>query len=257
MRRWEHEVSAEWLRARKLVLSATDIRKLAPAYRRAVKNKPAEDEIVPEFAAVWADKHTDGYIDVSSPSSAAARGHVMEPYAVRAWNEQSPSTLYHWDDCVIVNGVIGFSPDALNVEQPEGPVSIDHSEIFPKYGMEIKSYEPGHHMQCCLKGKMKHDEIMQIAVAFAVCPGLEEMALVFFCPDAPISMHAEVYTRADLSAQISLVHGVAAEYERNAKLLSAMQPKLEARFSEEEIWNEYIKERMDVSGVFASVFDKR
>jgi hypothetical protein len=90
---------------------------------------------------------------------------------------------------------------------------------------------------------------MQIAVAFAVCPGLEEMALVFFCPSAPISMHAEVYTRADLSAQISTVLGVAAEYERNAKLLAAMdRPKLEAKFTEDEIWIDHVEQELAAYG---------
>ena len=255
MRRWEHQVSADWLRARKRVLSATDIKKLVPAFKRTVKNKPGADEIVPEFAAVWCDKTTDtGDIEIGSPSYAAARGHIMEPYAVDSWNQQCSGQMNHWDDCVITNGVIGFSPDALDAEQPEGVVSIDHKEIHPKAGLEIKSYDPSHHMQCCLKGKMKHDEIMQIAVAFAVCSGLEEMALVFFCPDAPISMHAEIYTRQDLSAQISMVLGIAAEYERNAKLLESIQPKLHACFTEQEIWDEYVEENYNPVSVLSKAF---
>ena len=246
MRRWEHRVSEEWLRARKGVLSATDIKKLVPAYKRVLKKKPKKDEIIPDFAAVWCEKNTDtGDIDTSSPSYAAARGHIMEPYAIHSWNMNGMPAVNHWDDCVVTNGIIGFSPDALDVLQPVESVSISYKDIDPLLGVEVKSYGPDHHIQCCLEGKFDHKEIMQIAVAFAVCPNLGKMALLFFCPDAPISMHADIYTREDLADEIKMVLGIAAEYERNAKLLSKVKGDMEAKFTEQQIWDEYVKERAE------------
>lgn len=261
-KRWTHEVSADWLRARRGVLSATDISKLLPAYKRVLKKKPGKDEIIPEFAAVWAEKHSKNAPDTSSPSSAAARGHIMEPWAVKAWNKEMYPPMFHWDDVVIKHGLLGFSPDALDVEQPRGcvelKVSKDHivgiSGSQPKCGIEIKSYEVGHHMKCVLEDRMNHSELMQIAVAFAVLPSLQTMSLMYFCPGAPIEVWVDRYERAELEDKINLALDVAMEYKRNKDILDAFDfsssNACPAHCTEEEVWQEFVKEQAEDSGLF-------
>ena len=173
MRRWHHEVSAEWLEHRQQVLTATDVVNLLPEYKRYVKAGEPEDKLFPGFAALWCSKHSKGYLDTES-QAAAARGHVMEPYAVTAWNKQAKPEFHHWDDCIITKGLCGFSPDATTVEQPKGIVQMSHfflsdlDEI-----MEVKSYLPDHHMKCFVEDRMEHREIMQVAMAFKILDQLE------------------------------------------------------------------------------------
>lgn len=114
-RRWYHEVSAEWLKARQAVLTATDVAGLLPEYKRYLK-AGSPDVPTPGFSALWCKKHSDVYLDTGS-SDAAARGHIMEPYAIDSWNQQANPTFYHWDDCIICNKMFGFSPDGMTVPQ--------------------------------------------------------------------------------------------------------------------------------------------
>ena len=248
-RRWQHQVSADWLRARKDVLTATEIKGLVPEMKR-LKKKPLKDgEISPAFAALWSEKHTDSEPDVDSPSSDAARGHILEPYAVETWNKiWSPElTMYHWDDCVIKQNHIGFSPDAMDIEQIVANPWLPFSKVNATRIMEIKSYNPAHHMKCVIKDKMDLDEIWQIAVAFWVLPTLEDAFLAFYCPDNPIPMKVFQYKREDFKEQIDMITDILKEYLRTDKeckkiVAYSMYPNL---FTEQQIWNEYMMENYD------------
>lgn len=260
-RRWMHDVSAAWLEARRQVLSATEIRSLVPEYRRLMKKPLKPGEVSPGFAGLWAEKNSDMELDTSSPSYAAARGHIMEPYAVESWNMQTGSgpSMFHWDDCVIVRKGVGFSPDGMNTPQltyypslmvrPDG-MQLMHDGTDVQYSpteiMEIKAYEPKAHMKALLvEDKMARDELMQIAVAFYVLPRLQYAYLVFFCPAAPLSMKVIVYTRDELEDQIAMVGEIAGMYYRTAEVLEHMKAKQEwtSQFTEREIWEEHVKER--------------
>ena len=201
MARWQHDVSEAWLLERRNVLTATEIAKLVPELKRSEK-KPGE--ISPGFAAIWAEKHSNTMVDTAS-FGPAARGHIMEPWVVRAWNEQvtAGERFHHWDDCIISNDIVGFSPDAMNFIQranhPRLKVNPSGNKLMcenieypsPTRIMEVKCYEPANHMKACITPKMEHKELMQVAVAFHVLPKLEEAKLVFCCPGAPIEMHVE------------------------------------------------------------------
>lgn len=242
-RRWQHQVSSEWLEARKDVLTATEIKGLIPEMKR-IKKKPLKaGEISPAFAALWSEKHTETQPDVDSPSSDAARGHIMEPYAVESWNNEEPDKkLYHWDDCVIKANKVGFSPDAMDIEQPVGPVSLMAKSVKPKAIMEIKSYNPAHHIKCILKDKLELDEVWQIAVAFYVLPSLETAYLTFYCPDNPVSMHVFEYSRAELQDKMNMITEIVREYERTEFECEKRftLPEHWSQFSEEFIYREYI-----------------
>lgn len=251
--RFDHQVSEEWLKARKRVLTATDVKALLPAYKRILKKPVAADQIVPEFAALWAEKKSTGLIETSSPSSSAARGHVMEPWAVRAWNMSSSRKICHWDDCIVTNGLLGFSPDALDVSCPT-EWAVEAENVNATFGVEIKSYEPAKHMKSILVSKAEKEERMQLASAFAVMPQLQKMFLLLFCPSAPIPVVSVSFTRDDLAEEIDLIEGIANEFLRNAKLLNELKqkmPKLEPHCTEQEVWEEYERERADMDSTFA------
>ena len=247
---WYHEVNKDWLTARKLYLTATDISKLVPAYKRSLKMD--DDVIVPEFAALWAEKNTISEADPKS-FAAAARGHWMEPFAIDSWNQQREETMFHWDDAIIVKGRVGFSPDAMNELQ-----SLDAVELLatqdgllsgwgdtiplPTSILEIKSYEPAHHMKSCIKDAMDQDELVQLAVAFHVLDSLEKAYLVFFCPGAPISMKAFEYTREDLKVEIELVNKIVELYTKTIKQCEELSIDMVAKHTEREVYDAMIEE---------------
>lgn len=248
MRRWHHEVSAEWLEHRQQVLTATDVVNLLPEYKRYVKAGEPEDELFPGFAALWCSKHSKGYLDTES-QAAAARGHVMEPYAVTAWNKQAKPEFHHWDDCIITKGLCGFSPDATTVEQPKGIVQMSHFFLSDMDEiMEIKSYLPDHHMKCFVEDRMEHREIMQVAMAFKILDQLVTAHIVWYCPGAPVPMFEERYVRDELADEIVLVSKVVQTYEKQAKLCEARVGSanvLDAVYTEDEIWQDHMAEWSD------------
>lgn len=246
---WYHEVNKDWLEARLNYITATEIAKLVPAYKRSLKLE--EGAIAPEFAALWAEKVSSQELDTVS-YGAAARGHVMEWYAVESWNAKREDKLYHWDDAIITKGIVGFSPDAMNESQVDDSVEFvarDH-EIRstsvnypqPKYIMEVKAYEPAHHMKCLVKDKMEQDELVQIAVAFYVLDYLEEAHLCFYCPSAPISMKVFSYTRDDLEVEIELVSNIVERYRETVKQCNELSSDLVSIFTEKEIYDAMIEE---------------
>ena len=258
-RRWYHEVSAEWLEARKTVLTATDIAGLQAEYKRYLK-AGSPDKLMPGFAAMWCQKHSDTYLDTGSVE-AAARGHVMEPWAVDSWNKQATPTFHHWDDCIICADGLGFSPDAMTIPQFVGDakleVTTDGKFIVNSNGMkcdcpneimEIKCYEPAQHMKSIIEDRMEHKELMQIAMSFAVLPNLEVARLTWFCPGAPISMFTEKYTRDDLHDQIQLIQEIAKLYLKQwDKCIEFMMnsSSFVAMCTEEEIYLDYIADKVD------------
>ncbi len=240
-RRWHHEVSAEWLKARQQVLTATDVASLLPEYKRYLK-AGSPDKPTPGFSALWCKKHSDVYLDTESVG-AAARGHVMEPYAVDAWNKQASPKFYHWDDCIIIDstGKLGFSPDALTVEQDNANKITFKNKCE---AMEIKCYEPAQHMKAIMKPKLEHDELMQLAMSFVVLPKLEIARLTWYCPGAPIAMFSQQYDSDDLHDQIRWIMEIAEVYYD--KVCPAMEKAvaggtwMDAIYTEDEIYQEHL-----------------
>lgn len=260
---WKHDVSEAWLEARKHVLTATDISKLIPELKRMEK-KPGE--LSPGFAAVWAEKHSDMPLDTGSVGP-AARGHIMEPWVVDAYNEHvaAGERFNHWDDCVITNDLVGFSPDAMSTWQtdtsvvkytvdPRGDKLVaykgDKAKMLaaPKRIMEIKCYEPANHMKACITPKMEHKELIQVATAFYVLPKLQEAKLCFCCPGAPIEMHVETYTRDDLKEHVDTITKVVEKYVETAMRCNGMSREWSAGFTEKQVYDDYMQDLIDQEG---------
>lgn len=253
VRKWYHECDVEWLEARRKYITATDIAKLVPAYNRGMKKDPKG--LIPEFAALWCEKNTDAEPDPSSVGP-AARGHICEPWAVAAWNLQNPDQMCHWDDVIVHRDGVGFSPDALDIKLIADLVEIDADMIHPTSLLEIKSYEPKHHMMSCLKAKEDQDELMQIATAFLICPTLEEANLVFFCPDAPISMKVFEYSRKDLKSEMELAEKIIGKWNDTVSACEALiqGETLEACVHEDEIYEAYLIECIKDESALENVF---
>ena len=247
---WYHEVSAEWLKERKLYLTATEIAGLVPEYKRTLKADPGT--ISPGFAALWAEKTADTEVDVTSYGP-AARGHWMEQFAIESWNLQRDLKFFHWDDCIIAKGAVGFSPDAMTVPQSlpgvalasmsDGLHGVDGIIEQPKAILEVKSFDPSHHMKCVVASPAEQESklLMQLATAFYVLDELEKAILVFYCPNAVISMKAIEYTREDLAAEIELVDLIAKKYRETVNQCTGLSIDLVAKFSEDEVYQTMVE----------------
>lgn len=244
---WQHKCSMEWLQARKTVLTATemcDLRSKRAAARRLLDN----GEVHPDFAYLWEEKHSTGQLNPWSPSSDAARGHCLEPYAVAEINEAMPlERFYHWDDCIIVNDGIGFSPDATNVDQNLVACHVIE-QAKENTGIrtiaEIKCYGIKKHAQTIYTKPSLRSERYQIAAAMLVAPSIEVGYLVLYNPNAYRSLDIQLYTRKDLEKEIKELEETVACWKDTCKLIEEYYCNLghQAMYTEEFIYNEVIKE---------------
>ena len=235
---WQHQVSRDWLKARQQYLTAGDVGKLYPQAKKWKKGDP----LPPNFIGLWFEKHMDSELDPMSYGP-AARGHLMEPYAIEDFNMQHSDKLYHWDDVCIHNGVLSFSPDALDIQQPITPsVDLDYRDVPALISGEIKSYQAYHHGQCVLKARENQEELMQVAMSMRVLLDLDKAYLIHYCPGAPLSMRVDEYTRRDFIQwgffdKINLVKKVwEVTIETIPKLLEEMANQPKAMHSEEQVW---------------------
>lgn len=251
--RYEHEVSESWLRARQRYLTASDVVRLIPEARRIDSGKLRLEE-ARAFARVYGEKQ-DRYPDTRAPSSAAARGHVLEPYAVEQFNRLSGTQFCHWDDFVIARGNIAFSPDALDIDQPRGvkAIAVDDSLSTidgkvdgPTHLLECKCYEAGSHYQRRLDVMCGRDvdERWQVAMAMVVCPTIMHGSIIWFAPQCDDSFYRD-YDRDDIEDEIEVVESVADMWSVFCGLMegSAKPFVFESYISEEAIYQQYLAER--------------
>lgn len=241
--KWLHEVSAEWLLARRRYLSATDVVKLWP---QAKKWKPG-DPIPATFVGMWFEKNSKA--DVNPVSyDAAARGHCMEPFAILDFNKQVEDVeLHHWDDVCVHNGHLAFSPDALDIAQPVLPVDISFDD--PRIATadtvgEVKCYYPYHHGQCIVRKPEEMEELMQIAMGFMVMPQLQTAELIHYCPGAPVSMDVVEYPREQLAdlGYFDKIGKVVEVWAATCREMAKLHVEFEATYTEEDVYKIAMKE---------------
>lgn len=250
---WDHKVSEAWLRARRRYLTASEIHELLPAYRRAAKAGSPTD---PAFVMLAAKKLSLVPDDPWSPSQAAARGHVMEPYAVSEYNESRfcASQMYHWDDCLIHSGSLAFSPDALNVPQVPGTVNLEYDtgrlfsedrfSVAPTEILEIKSYAPDQWIKRTLTDRMELDERYQVACAQLVVPEITHMSVMFYCPEIE-RFHIVEYRDDDLEEERQTVAACLSMYlEAKDKLAEILEGTSPTSMTEEQIYQDYCMQQM-------------
>lgn len=215
--KWEHVTKLEWLNARRSCLTATDIKDLLPVTKTGrVRHIDKFD-----YIKVLARKITLVDPEDCKSSGAMARGHMLEPYAIEYFNDKygikNGCVLHHWDDAVIaknmnMSGFLGFSPDAMDVEQKTDDVILRGDVVKPKYIGEVKSYSADRHMICGNTPKGELEERWQIAAAMATCESIERAYLIFFHPRCTCQEYVVIYDRKDLEKEIEICLDIESDY---------------------------------------------
>ena len=259
---WSHQVSTEWLNARRDVVTATELRDLLVGKTKWTKAQKAGTQVAPAFAALWGQKHSIMEPDPMSYGP-AARGHIMEPYAVKDYSMLNGDKWHHWDDCIICNNGLGFSPDAMDIEQsPYAGVRCDVIKgklvsgemkyaAMPTSILEVKSYGIDNHMKNMVANKMSLKERYQIAVAMMVIPTLKEGILVQYCPQlSEWSMYSHTYTRDELEKEIEELSEALDMWNKTCRYFDSKTSEMEATVSEMDVYDEYIASKQNNTLMF-------
>lgn len=210
---WEHKCSLAWMKARQRYLTASDIKELLPVTPTGRARKVTDEN----YLRVFARKNVCITEDDCVSTGAAARGHILEPYAIETFNIETPemylpeTALYHWDDIVVPNDRgqfhgLAFSPDGCDIAPPLG--SLKEEAILPmdpKCIVEVKSYGAEKHLVSANTDMFKLEERWQIAAAMATRDSIEYAYLLFFHPGCSLQLAFKGYTRDDLEEEISIV----------------------------------------------------
>lgn len=246
-REWRHNVSEVWLLARQPYLTASEILGLIPEYKR-IKRHKVELFKSPAFARLYGEKQS---LEVDPESRGpAARGHILEPYAVDEANRIIGEQRFHWwDDRIITAKPLGFSPDALDIPplggtriKATGTHLMSRSEkiLGPTSMLEAKCYQAGKHFQCKLMasdGRML-DERWQVACGMTVCPSIGEGWLVFYAPQCR-DVFMKRYSRIDLVEEIEIVKEIAEMWSCFEEHMDSLPSQPPAR-TEDQIYREYM-----------------
>lgn len=219
MTKWFHKCSLDWLRARQKCLTATDVKDLLPVTKTGRK-RTVNDE---DYLKVLSRKQVNITEADCISYGAAARGHILEPYAIECFNETGygPRKLYHWDDLIITRPIhhhlaLSFSPDALDkrsdsnlwLKDAKGNTMtmVGASAPFgPTVLGEVKSYSPEKHLICGYANKMDLEERWQLATAMAVCETIGFAQLLFYNPSMDEQLFLHEYDRTDLQSEIDTI----------------------------------------------------
>lgn len=215
MTKWQHKCSLEWLKARQKCLTASDVKSLLPVTRTGRKRTIDDENYLKVFAGKLVNLTEEDCISYG----AAARGHVLEPYAVEMFNDSDIGIDYgvfhHWDDVVFVRSnhnpfELGFSPDAMDIDVSQFMLgsSLD-AMMVPTSNVhaiaEVKCYQADHHMACAYTPKNLIEERWQLATAMAVCKTIKDAYLLFYNPSMKNQLYVVDYNRDDLAKEIEMV----------------------------------------------------
>ena len=137
---------------------------------------------------------------------AAARGHLLEPYAIDALNDwfinrgATRQMFFHWDDELISlpDRQIAFSPDAMDIPQ------LHDQDAMPTMIAEVKCYSPDRHVATAFTTRSEIEERWQIATAMALLDTIETAYLVLFNPSMKRDkLFVIQYDRDDLKDEIT------------------------------------------------------
>lgn len=205
---WRHKCSLEWLKERQRYLTASDVKNLLPVTKTGRKRDVSDLE----YLKVMSSKMVNLTEEDCWSYGAAARGHLLEPYAVDTLNqvlvemqgEDEHETFFWWDDKVVAKHgrAIAFSPDAMDVPS----LGFDIEATPPKAIAEIKSYGAERHLVTAYTPKEQIEERWQIAHAMALCESIDHAYLVLFNPKMKYRKIFVIrYDRDDLKSEIEVV----------------------------------------------------
>lgn len=202
---WKHKCSLAWMQERQNFLTASDVKALLP-FTATGRPKRITDE---DYLKVYAKKAVQLTEADCISRGAAARGHILEPFAIEEYNanrEGSMPELVHWDDIVIAKGPrnhLAYSPDALDVRVAGGQK--------PTLLGEVKCYSPERHLSVAKMDKMKCEERWQVATAMAVSPTIRAARLILFNPDMKFKstrLFVKTWDRYELMDEIEKIEEV-------------------------------------------------
>lgn len=202
---WKHKCSLEWMNERQKFLTASDVKALLP-YTATGRAKKITEE---DYLKVYAKKAIQLTEADCISRGAAARGHILEPFAIEEYNVNRNKVmpkLYHWDDIVVIKGPqyhLAYSPDALDI-----PVMTKEK---PTLLGEVKCYSPERHLSVARMDKMKCEERWQVATAMAVSPTIKTASLILFNPDMKnISnrLFVKSWDRCELEKEIEAIENI-------------------------------------------------
>ena len=204
---WIHEVSLTWMKMRQHFLTASEVKQLIPLTKTGRKRTVTDLDRM----KVYSNKirHLTKADCIST--GAAARGHLLEPYAIEAYNNATGDKMYWWDDTLIprVNksNHLAFSPDAMSTESKEN--ILDTIEKTTCIG-EVKCYGNDRHLITASTPKMELEERWQIATAMACSNFIIEANLILFNPSMRngYKLFVHRYSRFDLEEEIKMVRKV-------------------------------------------------
>lgn len=201
---WKHKCSLDWLKERQKYLTASDIKSLIPFTKTGRPRKIGEIDRL----KLLAKKQVELTDDDCWSYGAAARGHLLEPYAIDALNDwfinngATRQMFFHWDDELIAlpDRGIAFSPDAMDIPQ------LHSDNAVPTKIAEVKCYSPDRHIATAFTEKGEIEERWQIATAMALLDTIEEAYLVLFNPSMRRNrLFVIQYTRDDLRKEIETI----------------------------------------------------
>lgn len=201
---WKHNVSLDWMLARQQYLTASEVKQLIPFTATGKPRKITMETYMKIYAKKLAKLDQDDCVS----SGAAARGHLLEPYAIESFNKLVGADLKHWDDVLVTTPyhVLAYSPDSLDVDCPKD--TVEASDVMPTVMGEVKSYGADKHLECAMKMKGELEERWQIAAAMCVSPSIEKAYLILYNPDVDNSeaqLLAHEYSRVDLAEEMKVI----------------------------------------------------
>lgn len=216
---WKHKCSLDWMKTRQCYLTASDIKELLPVTKTGRARKVTEEN----FWKVYANKIIQLTDDDTWSNGVMARGHLLEPYAIQAYNEWADEGrgrhLYHWDDMVVPRYDYGyqhlaFSPDAMSFEQPYKDVARYDNEIPESTVIgEVKSYSPDRHLISINTKPKDLEERWQIATAMACSKNILAALLIFFNPALKEDkLSFNTYVRSDLEEEIEIIEDIESKW---------------------------------------------
>lgn len=212
MTKWKHECDLDWLRARQQFLTATDIKDLLP-FTKTGRKRDIDDatymKVMSRKLCMLTEADCKSY-------GAAARGHILEPFAIDMFNRRyrwESLTINHWDDCIVTRSgsveeyglTLAFSPDGLDCTQPSSVVT---QGIEPTVIAEVKSYGADKHYVTAITDKKEIEERWQIATAMVVCPTIKRAYLLLFNPSVADKLFIHSYDRKDLLGEIAVIEQI-------------------------------------------------
>lgn len=239
--KWEHKCSYEWLIARQFFLNASEIKQLIP-YTATGRDKKITDI---DYAKILIKKKKILTKDDCMSYGAAARGHILEPYAINAVNDHLHLNMNHWDDCLIydITRKVAYSPDGLDIPQlDKNKIRLSTDDIKPTKLVEIKSYSEENHIKCILSEPDKLEERWQIATAMLVSPSIENAIIAFYNPSL---LNCELgiieYDRGDLITEIGIIEKVINDWTKfsMSKLHNWITSGYHGKIKEQDIYEEY------------------